>query len=376
MLVSNQQSSLFIEEPSVIPERFIFATYVTAGTNQWTLDTAYNVSLWRKVDENYSVLLDRQTTNDTWFNWDTEKGQTHNYCRIDESTIDWNVFNPAMPHDILDLEVLQNTERRMPQGCVFNLPIYENPDRFRSIGDLGRLMTIGPTNDPEGTTLREILANAMGPREGDLVTWTIYEERLRLNLQDPIYSGLFNYLTLIDPSDHINNDPDRKEIRIKGRININTAPWFVIARLPWIWQTGQWLNRNIAAEITGYRDYSLDNIPRGFGSIAELMQVPAVATAFMDDRNNLYKRIDAGDPNEPDFTEDQAVDDFEERDLLFSRISNLVTVRSDVFSAYILVRIGPDGPQRRVLAILDRSQADSPDDRVRIVAFQRVPDAR
>jgi hypothetical protein len=61
---------------------------------------------------------------------------------------------------------------------------------------------------------------------------------------------------------------------------------------------------------------------------------------------------------------------------LFSRISNLVTVRSDVFSAYILVRIGESGPQRRVLAILDRSSVKTADDRVRVIVLQTVPDPR
>ena len=41
--------------------------------------------------------------------------------------------------------------------------------------------------------------------------------------------------------------------------------------------------------------------------------------------------------------------------MLFTRVSDLVTVR-DVFTAYILVRIGVNGPQKQVMAILDRSQ--------------------
>ena len=41
-------------------------------------------------------------------------------------------------------------------------------------------------------------------------------------------------------------------------------------------------------------------------------------------------------------TRDGAADDFEERDLIFHRISNLITVRSDVFTAYVLVRIGAE----------------------------------
>ena len=78
---------------------------------------------------------------------------------------------------------------------------------------------------------------------------------------------------------------------------------------------------------------------------------------------------------------DGAPDDFEEHDLIFSRISDLVTVRSDVFTAYILVRIGSDGPQKRFIAVLDRSGVSSnPSDGltgdVKIVAIQQVPDPR
>jgi hypothetical protein len=62
--------------------------------------------------------------------------------------------------------------------------------------------------------------------------------------------------------------------------------------------------------------------------------------------------------------------------VIFARISNLVTVRSDVFTAYILVRIGANGPQRRVIAILDRSKVTSPTDKVKIIAIQPVPDPR
>ena len=79
----------------------------------------------------------------------------------------------------------------------------------------------------------------------------------------------------------------------------------------------------------------------------------------------------------PDLTPSDGVgQDFEERDVIFSRISNLVTVRSDVFTAYILVRIGTNGPQKRVLAILDRSKVNSNTDKVRVVALQPVSDPR
>ena len=73
---------------------------------------------------------------------------------------------------------------------------------------------------------------------------------------------------------------------------------------------------------------------------------------------------------------DGVADDAEERDLIFHRISNLITVRSDVFTAYILVRIGETGPQRRMIAILDRSEVTptAVNPKVRIHALHRIAD--
>lgn len=122
----------------------------------------------------------------------------------------------------------------------------------------------------------------------------------------------------------------------------------------------------IAQDITAYR-----NAAGAFESIAELMYVPQMSlyNPYANDTLDLDRM--------PDLTpNDGAADDFEERDIIFSRLSNLVTVRSDVFTAYILVRIGVDGPQKRVVAILDRSQVSSNSDKVRIVAVHPVPDPR
>ena len=181
------------------------------------------------------------------------------------------------------------------------------------------------------------------------------EVAARLNLANPAFQQIFNYLTVIDPISH---GLPSSETRIKGRININTAPWLVIAQLPW-------MQPPIAQAIVAYRD----GAAKGFRSIGELMNV-----AEMD----YYQNLQPGNlTGFPDLTpNDGAADDFEERDVIFARISNLVTVRSDVFTAYILVRIGADGPQRRVMAILDRSQVRSSADRVKIIALYPVPDPR
>ncbi|GAG46023.1 unnamed protein product, partial [marine sediment metagenome] len=200
---------------------------------------------------------------------------------------------------------------------------------------------------------------------------------------------------------------DRSEWKIPGRININTAPWYVIAQLPW-------MTEPIAQAIVAYRDkltipvYYRDpdppdpptgrynaiiadpcnshfaaNFPPGavredpgFASIGELNFVIA-GTIAGDNAYRIQRNEPDGidHPGFPDLTTDRlrpgdgVVDDFEERDIIFSRISNLVTVRSDVFTAYILIRIGTDGPQKRVIAILDRSDVYSGKGKVRLVAL-------
>jgi hypothetical protein len=206
------------------------------------------------------------------------------------------------------------------------------------------------------------------------------ENAVRLNLADPIYQQIFNYLTVFDPNSYPWNDPN--ETRVKGRININTAPWFVIAQLPWVTNLSLPVadpNRyRLAQAIIAYRD----GVANGFRSIGQLMNVN-VPPGGDPNSSIFYYALDGRDQKGfPDLTTDPrtgvdgAADDFEEGDLIFSRISNLVTVRSDVFTAYILVRIGPDGPQKRVLAILDRSRVTPLTGKVKIIALQPVPDPR
>jgi hypothetical protein len=183
------------------------------------------------------------------------------------------------------------------------------------------------------------------------------EPEIRMDLLNPAYCNLFNFLTVIDPAEY---GLPFYETRVKGRININTAPWFVIAQLPW-------MEPMIARQIVHYRDAM-----GAFESTSDLLRIPEMALYSLDPAF-----IDTDIDGWPDLTpNDGAVSDFEERDLIFSRISNLVTVRSDVFAAYILVRIGLDGPQKRVLAILDRSKVMTPADKLDLLAFQQVPDPR
>jgi hypothetical protein len=201
-----------------------------------------------------------------------------------------------------------------------------------------------------------------------------------LNLRNANYQRLFNYLTVMDPAEHIVVDPNQPvdpskpaETRVMGRININTAPWFVLAQLPWLQHDPNnppsYRSFTKAQAIVAYR-----NDHGAYHSIGELMRVDALLKPGSDGKDNQYDNVTDPKQRGPDLTLDTLQDDFEERDLFFTRISDLVTVRSDVFTAYILVRLGPNGPQKRIIAVLDRSRANAPGDRVRIVAEQAVPD--
>ncbi|MHC4113926.1 MAG: ComEA family DNA-binding protein [Planctomycetota bacterium] len=244
--------------------------------------------------------------------------------------------------------------------------------RFITVGDIGKLLTIGSDS---ANTIGETLLTVVGGGGG--------ESDVRLNLQEPVFRNIFQYLTAFDPAEHI---PDPNETRIKGRININTAPWYVMAQLPWV-------SEQLAQAIVAYRD-KLDlspaggpnynrpidqSRPFGFGSIGELNLVNESGSVDPNHDYSIIKYfLDGFDMDGyPDLTYSDGIeDDFEERDVIFSRISNLATVRSDVFTAYILVRLGTDGPQKRVIAILDRSGATIGNDRVKVVALHLVPDPR
>ena len=316
----------------------VLATYLSLDTDPptYALNEKYDIYLLRTTSAE-DIYLDKQQTQNEWFSWDTVKGTKQSYCRPDDN---WNVvyqdFQSAM-------ETLGGANGTVGDRKNYNLSNSVGP--FVTIGDITRVLKLGPGADP-----CDMIGVRLSSEPG--------EEEVRVDLWNRAFVNIFQYLTVIDPASHGHGT---YETRIKGRVNINTAPSFVVEQLPW-------MHAEIAQEIVSYRDTTAN----GFESIAELMQVQPMGYYAYDPS---YSLIDLD--RFPDLTpNDGAVSDFEERDVIFSRISNLVTVRSDVFTAYILVRIGVDGPQRRVIAILDRSQVNSTGDRVKIVALHSVPDPR
>ena len=355
----------------------------------------YDVTLKRTVGGS-DIIFDFQNTDKAWF---TPDSPTVRYAQRD--TGDWHVIYQPM--------IATATGRLGTSNAVsvtkknYNLSLAN--DKLVTVGDIARVLVVGPS-----TNQSDMIGARLAAEPG--------EETVRLNLQNAVFQQLFKYLTVFDPNnDLIDNDGDglidvldidTPELKIPGRININTAPWFVLAQLPWVSQRrGGYDDANLARAIVAYRDklnlsstggpdydhggasdsrFQETLIPglreaEGFESIGELAAVINNSAGKENYSMNYYSLDNVDLAGFPDLTPggstgDGAKDDFEERDVIFARISNLVTVRSDVFTAYILVRVGKDGPQKRVMAILDRSSVRSPTDKVRIIALHPVPDPR
>jgi hypothetical protein len=310
----------------------------------------YNIELKRTIGPT-ALVIDKQKTINDWFVWkgSTEFG-TEKYPQRDDD--EWRIVYQDM--DVIGTPgSLGKDNSASTNKRGYNLATLERP--LRTVGEIALPLRIGHGQGPNSTLGEKIAASAGA------------EAKVRLDLTNPAFAEIFRYVTVMDPTEY-NLAGREMRIKIKGRINVNTAPWFVIAQLPWVRYTA---TGNTYLRARAIVDGRSTNGP--YKSIADLMRVPEMRDLDSDGVNNL--NIDT--PKGPDFTPDSAQDNnFEERDLIFSRISNLITVRSDVFTAYILVRLGTDGPQKRVMVILDRSGVSLPTDKVKIVAYHPVPDPR
>lgn len=185
----------------------------------------------------------------------------------------------------------------------------------------------------------------------------------------------------------------------QGLININTASWKVLSMLPLVRNVDgsvdnaapTYHNDEMAQSIVAYRD-----IYGPFRSIFDLNQVPLItgglpsAIGFQSggpDAATGIAHIDLSpaptvpvDIRQGDFSpidttkqfplysttppSDGVVDDFEERFLAMTRISNMITTRSDSFTVYLLVQAWRNAGlanaqmvgQKRMAFIADRSQ--------------------
>ncbi|HEX8324754.1 MAG TPA: hypothetical protein VF595_12675 [Tepidisphaeraceae bacterium] len=191
----------------------------------------------------------------------------------------------------------------------------------------------------------------------------------------------------------------------QGLININTAPWYVLARLPWIINPAASANpgavnpeasSDMAKLIVQYRDGNpiggtpYERKAHGpFRSILDLnrfiinqggMDILLFQRAYIYNNPTSTPTIDLVNPNADrglgditpvfdlngaDRTPDAVPGDFESRYMALSRVCNLITTRSDAFVVYIQLQGWRDAgtanatmvTQRRAAFLIDRSGA-------------------
>ncbi|MDB5332180.1 MAG: Helix-hairpin-helix motif containing protein [Phycisphaerales bacterium] len=173
------------------------------------------------------------------------------------------------------------------------------------------------------------------------------------------------------------NKGTENNVPIEGVINLNTASWRVLASVPF-YPTDRVQNMKIAQAIVAYRQ---QNGP--YKTLFDLNRVPGFQSIYGDPATSDYD-VKSGDIS-PNFQAnpgngdtDWVRNDFEQRFAAINRVSNLLTTRSDTYTAYILVQgwrgIGTATPelvvQRRAAFIADRSGLTATNKSLNVVNVQ------
>lgn len=154
-------------------------------------------------------------------------------------------------------------------------------------------------------------------------------------------------------------------VGVEGLININTASWKVLSMLPLVLdKTNGHVDVNNTVALA--KAIVADRNTKGpFKTIYELNRVPGFQTMM----GTLNVATDTPGVNQGDYSgdgkggTDGVKGDFEKRYLELTRISNLITTRSDTFTAYIVVQAWQDAGtpfpvlvgERRSAFIVDRT---------------------
>lgn len=277
-------------------------------------------------------------------------------------------------------------------------PVFVRNGPFVSVGELPRVFYVGPTTTQ---SLSESLTNVNDVSNGRLnVLGALVPEPATptpaLNPGVPTACLLSDYLAVLTPSGDNTGATDT----IYGKININTAPWPVIACLPGLNQLDPTIRERAARDIVAYRDL-LNNTASGgrdystagaratntgvtslrqaagFASCGEIA-IPLRKVAGLTLPNNnyggagkAYRLAGASDDGLADIT-----GDLSKYDIYYAWLSNQVSVRSDVYIATIRVQLGnsanPSGPVRRYVAVIDRSNCNSTATMPRVLLFTEI----
>lgn len=257
-----------------------------------------------------------------------------------------------------------HSSKRDDNGWAFtNCKHYEHSESATNTYELGSINSIAVSgkgyqlplaNSGTMERLTDFLQLALiGNQKGGVTPMTITEQIADAATEAEIRFDIETAPEVLDYVCFLN----RPQGSLPGRININTAAVHVIAAAipPQLVMTvaGAENALTLAQKIVDNRPYE---------RVSDLLII-----------DEFRKFAQPGSPNVGDAGIEN---DFEERDWIVSRLANIFTVRSDTFTAYLLVRLGADGPQRRMIAIFDRTNVWTKDDRPRLVALHPVADPR
>ena len=304
------------------------------------------------------------------------------------------------------------TDQGMPPEliAVAPTPVYVRNGGFINIGDLLRLYYLGPGQGPLDEQLavdRTNLANGRwDARPGDTVSYTWDGKPWPDHVpQIPVACLFSEFFTVMNPAaDKIDNDQfykdpvtgqyvadDEYEKAVDGLLNINTASEQALNCLPFVKGVP-----GLPAAIVAYREQKRQDHPDqpAFATSGEiLIPIRKLAASAKNTYGPNYRVADGGSSDDGLGYYDPATqafipvaDDLAKHQIIYSRLSNLVTVRSDVFAVYItVVRFNGSTydkdpsdlavlPQAasRFLAILDRSLCYKRGDWPEVVLFTRM----
>ena len=203
---------------------------------------------------------------------------------------------------------------------------------------------------------------------------------------------LMDRLTTLDPrQDGVDNDGDgavdnAEELLIPGVLNLNTASRTMLFQaLPILGGN----NRRTATvdAIIAYRDNSGGDRPgthrpgrKGIAFVGETFNLSSLASVYNPRSDGIDDMVSNGTiadfvSNPAAGTADGIIDDREEAAMLMRSFMQTCSTRSDIYTAYILVRgyspadLTKPATERRAVVLLDRSRIASADDGVRVLGI-------
>lgn len=273
--------------------------------------------------------------------------------------------------------------------------------KVSSVTELAQVHIAGPSS---GKTLSDVLGDSAVTSIKDLMlpfdTTAVVGTG---NMAIPHGLALMQRLTVNDPtSDTVDNDgdgdidspTDSDELMVPGTININTAPAHLLKKilpLPQTTSTNTYRD-DVVNALIDYRDLTSGRLSSwrsapGFASVGEIYralqqsgtQTRLQSGSFVGDTDTINGTLIDFDNVSPNLN-DSIADDREE-ELLYPRmLMSMTSARSDVFTAFILIRGYPTGDftkgaveSKRMIAVFDRSNLDKSTAQPKLIGLYEYP---